>query len=50
MLAIYYLYYNFARPHLGCGEVSPAQVAGISDHLWSISEMVGLFEAVEAAA
>ena len=41
-VALHFMYYNFARPHDGAGNVSPAQAVGISDHLWKISEIVGL--------
>lgn len=44
MLALYYLYYNFARPHEGCGFVSPAQAAGVSSRLWKAADIVGLLE------
>jgi IS1 family transposase len=40
-VAIYYMYYNFARIHetLRC---TPAMEAGVSDYVWSIQEIVGL--------
>lgn len=40
-LAIYFMYYNFARIHqtLRC---TPAMEAGVSDHVWSIEEIVAL--------
>ncbi len=40
-LAIYFMYYNFARIHssLRC---TPAMEAGVSKHVWSIQEIVGL--------
>lgn len=40
-LAIYFMYYNFARIHQTL-RVTPAMEAGISDHVWSLEEMVGL--------
>ncbi|HEY6324284.1 MAG TPA: IS1 family transposase [Thermoanaerobaculia bacterium] len=40
-LAIYFMYYNFARTHstIRC---SPAMAAGVTPHLWSVEEIVGL--------
>ena len=40
-LAIHYMHYNFCRIHQTL-RVTPAMEAGISDHVWSISEVVGL--------
>lgn len=40
-LAIYFMYYNFARIHqtIRC---SPSMAAGVTSHLWSIAEIVEL--------
>lgn len=43
-IALHYMHYNFARPHESLWGVSPAQAAGVSDHLWSIEDMVALLE------
>jgi IS1 family transposase len=43
MIAIYYMYYNFARVHQTL-RVTPAMEAGITDHVWTIEEMVKLTE------
>jgi hypothetical protein len=40
-LAIYFMYYNFARIHSTL-RVTPAMEAGVSNHVWSIEEIVGL--------
>jgi len=42
-LAIHYMYYNFARIHQTL-RISPAMAAGVSDHLWSIEEIVALLD------
>jgi len=42
-LALYFMYYNFARIHLTL-RVTPAMEAGISDHVWEIEEIVGLLD------
>jgi IS1 family transposase len=40
-VALYYMYYNFARIHQTL-RVTPAMEAGVSQHVWSIQEIVGL--------
>jgi IS1 family transposase len=42
-LALYFMYYNFARIHQTL-RVTPAMEAGISDHVWSLEEIVGLLD------
>lgn len=46
-LAIYFMHYNFARIHstIRC---SPAMAAGVTPHLWSIEEIVGLLPKPES--
>jgi hypothetical protein len=43
MLAIYYIYYNFCRVHQTL-RVTPAMEAEISNHVWTIEEMVKLLD------
>jgi IS1 family transposase len=40
-LALYFMYYNFARIHQTL-RVTPAMEAGVSDHVWNIEEIVAL--------
>jgi IS1 family transposase len=40
-LAIYFMHYNFARIH-GTIRCSPAMAGGVTPHLWSVEEIVGL--------
>ena len=40
-IALHYMHYNFARVHQTL-RVTPAMEAGITDHIWSIEEIVGL--------
>jgi hypothetical protein len=40
-IAIHYIHYNFARIHQSL-RVTPAMEAGISDHVWSIEEIIAL--------
>jgi hypothetical protein len=41
MVSLYFMFYNFGRVHQTL-RVTPAMEAGISDHVWSIEEVVGL--------
>jgi hypothetical protein len=38
-LALYFAYYNFCRVHKTL-RVTPAMEAGITDHVWSIGELL----------
>lgn len=48
-LSIYFMHYNFARVHQTL-RVTPAMEAGVSDHVWTLEEIVGLIEAREATS
>ena len=41
MVALYFMYYNFARIHQTI-RVTPAMQAGIADHAWSLEKIVSL--------
>ena len=45
-VALYMMYYNFGRKHQTLG-TTPAVKAGLTDHTWSVEEIVGLLEASE---
>jgi hypothetical protein len=47
-VALYYFAYNFIKIHR-TPRVSPAMAAGVTDHLWSASDLVSLLEAEERA-
>jgi hypothetical protein len=40
-VALHYMHYNFARVHQTL-RVTPAMEAGISNHVWTLEEIVGL--------
>jgi hypothetical protein len=40
------MHYNFARIHRTL-RIAPAMASGLTDHVWSIDEIVGLLEMVE---
>jgi hypothetical protein len=42
-VALWFMYYNFCRIHQTL-RVTPATEAGISSHVWSVEELVGLME------
>lgn len=42
-LALYFMYYNFARIHSSL-RVTPAMQAGVADRVWSLEEVVDLLE------
>lgn len=41
MVALHYMHYNYCRPH-GTLRCTPAQEAGLSDHIWSVEELCAL--------
>jgi len=40
-VAVYFMYYNFGRIHQTL-RITPAMEAGVSDHVWSYDEIIGL--------
>jgi IS1 family transposase len=47
-VAIHFMHYNFGRVHKTL-RVTPAMEAGLTDHVWTMEELVGLMEARERA-
>jgi len=46
-LSLYFMHYNFARPHKTLGNpypTTPAMASGIADHIWAIEEIVKLVD------
>src|SRR5438445_7813622 len=48
-VAIHFVHYNFARIHKTL-RVTPAMQAGLSDHVWSLEEVIGLLDRRDAVA
>ncbi len=48
-VALYFLHYNFARIHKTL-RVTPAMQAGLTDHVWSVEEIVGLLDRTSSVA
>ena len=42
-VAVYFMYYNFGRVHQTL-RVTPAMEAGVTDHVWTVAEIVGLLD------
>jgi hypothetical protein len=42
-VALHYMHYNFCRVHQTL-RVTPTMEAGITDHIWSIEEVVALLD------
>jgi hypothetical protein len=47
-ISLHFMHYNFARIHKTL-RVTPAMEAGVSDHVWSLAEIVGLLDTPPAA-
>jgi IS1 family transposase len=46
-VSLHFMYYNFARPHKTLSKpypTSPAMAAGLTDHVWTLEEIVGLLD------
>jgi len=41
MVALHYMHYNYCRPH-GTLRCTPAQEAGLCDHIWTVGELIAL--------
>jgi len=44
-IALYFMHYNFVRPHKTLANpypTTPAMAAGVSDHIWTTEEIVKL--------
>lgn len=48
-VAIYFAYYNFCRIHQTL-RITPAMEAGLTDHIWTLPELLGLLEGAKFAA
>ena len=46
-LALYFMHYNFARPHKTLSKpyrTTPAMAAGLTDHVWDTTELIALLD------
>lgn len=43
MVSLFFMAYNFARPHGSLGRnQTPAMAAGVADHVWTVQEIAAL--------
>jgi IS1 family transposase len=49
MVALFYAYYNFCRVHQTL-RVTPAMEAGLSDHVWTVEELVAVLDSTSEQA
>jgi IS1 family transposase len=48
-VSLHFCHYNFCREHKSLGRgITPAMAAGVTDHKWTLAELIGLLEAAEA--
>jgi IS1 family transposase len=48
-VALHYMHYNFCRIHKTL-RITPAMAAGVTDHVWSVADIVSMIEAAEPAS
>jgi hypothetical protein len=48
-VALHYMHYNFCRIHKTL-RITPAMATGVTDHVWSVADVVSMIEAAEPAA
>jgi IS1 family transposase len=46
-VSLHFMHYNFCRVHMSLDGRTPAMAAGVTDHVWTLDEMIGLLEAAE---
>lgn len=47
MVALYTVWYNYVKQHKNLKGLSPAMAAGISDTLWSMTDLVEMIDAAQ---
>jgi IS1 family transposase len=47
-VSLHFAYYNFCRVHASLHKQTPAMAAGITDHVWTLAELIALLEQAEA--
>jgi IS1 family transposase len=48
-VSLHFMHYNFCRPHKSLKGRTPAMAAGLTDHVWSLDEIIGLLEQTETS-
>jgi IS1 family transposase len=47
-VSLHFAYYNFCRVHKSLDGQTTAMAAGVTDHRWTLTELIGLLEAAES--
>jgi hypothetical protein len=47
-VSLHFAYYNFCRVHASLNKQTPAMAAGVTDHVWTLNELIALLEQAEA--
>jgi IS1 family transposase len=47
-VSLHFMHYNFCRPHQTLSGATPAMAAGLTDHVWSLDELVNLLAEAES--
>ena len=47
-VSLHFAYYNFCRVHASLNKQTPTMAAGVTDHVWTLGELIGLLEAAES--
>lgn len=48
-VSLHFAHYNYCRPHMALGKrTTPAMAAGLTDHVWTLHELIGLLTEAEA--
>jgi len=47
-VSLHFAHYNFCRVHKSLSGQTPAMAADVSDHIWTLDELIALLEAAEA--
>jgi hypothetical protein len=46
-VALHFAHYNFCRVHKSLNGQTPAMAAGVTDHIWTLAELIALLENAE---
>jgi IS1 family transposase len=47
-VSLHFMHYNFCRVHQSLDKRTPAMAAGLTDHVWTLRELIGLLENAES--
>jgi len=45
---VYYVHYNFCRRHSSLKRQTPAMASGLTDHVWTMGEVLAAIAAIAA--